>query len=58
MPGEVTPLRIEIPQAELDDLGPGHGDRERRIRRAPQHSQAFNPDVYENICTGGYVGTP
>ena len=24
----------------------------------PQHNQAFNPSTYENICTGGYVGTP
>ncbi len=24
----------------------------------PQHSQAFNPNTYENICTGSYVGTP
>ncbi len=24
----------------------------------PQHSQAFNPSAYENICTGSYVGTP
>jgi hypothetical protein len=24
----------------------------------PQHNQAFNPNTYENICTGSYVGTP
>jgi hypothetical protein len=24
----------------------------------PQHKQAFNPNTYENICTGGYAGTP
>ena len=24
----------------------------------PQHNQAFNPNAYENICTGSYVGTP
>ncbi len=24
----------------------------------PQHSQAFNPNTYENICTGSYVGSP
>jgi hypothetical protein len=24
----------------------------------PQHSQAFNPNTYENICTGSYAGTP
>jgi hypothetical protein len=24
----------------------------------PQHGQAFNPNMYENICTGSYVGTP
>jgi hypothetical protein len=24
----------------------------------PQHSQAFNPKTYENICTGSYVSTP
>jgi hypothetical protein len=24
----------------------------------PQHNQVFNPNTYENICTGGYVGTP
>ena len=24
----------------------------------PQHGQAFNPNTYENICTGTYVGTP
>jgi hypothetical protein len=24
----------------------------------PQHNQAFNPNTYENICTGTYVGNP
>lgn len=24
----------------------------------PQHKQAFNPNTYENICTGSYAGTP
>src|ERR1700728_4142485 len=24
----------------------------------PQHNQAFNPNTYENICTGSYVGSP
>jgi hypothetical protein len=24
----------------------------------PQHNQAFNPNTYENICTGSYAGTP
>jgi hypothetical protein len=24
----------------------------------PQHNQAFNPNAYENICAGSYVGTP
>jgi hypothetical protein len=24
----------------------------------PQHKQAFNPNTYENICTGSYTGTP
>jgi hypothetical protein len=24
----------------------------------PQHSQAFSPDMYENICTGTYVSGP
>jgi hypothetical protein len=24
----------------------------------PQHNQAFNPNMYENICTGTYVGNP
>jgi hypothetical protein len=24
----------------------------------PQHGQSFSPGTYEDICTGGYVGTP
>jgi pyruvate/2-oxoglutarate dehydrogenase complex dihydrolipoamide acyltransferase (E2) component len=24
----------------------------------PQHKQSFNPNTYENICTGSYDGTP
>ena len=24
----------------------------------PQHGQSFNPDTYEDICTGSYVGSP
>lgn len=24
----------------------------------PQHKQAFNPNTYENICTGSYAGSP
>jgi hypothetical protein len=24
----------------------------------PQHKQAFNPNTYENICTGSYAGNP
>jgi hypothetical protein len=24
----------------------------------PQHDQAFNPNTYENICTGSYAGNP
>jgi hypothetical protein len=24
----------------------------------PQHGQSFNPDTYEDICTGSYVGNP
>jgi hypothetical protein len=24
----------------------------------PQHNQAFNPNTYENVCTGTYVGSP
>jgi hypothetical protein len=24
----------------------------------PQHGQSFNPNTYQDICTGSYVGTP
>jgi hypothetical protein len=24
----------------------------------PQHGQSFNPDTYEDVCTGSYVGSP
>jgi len=24
----------------------------------PQHGQSFNPNTYQDICTGSYVGNP